>query len=206
MVSRGDNTKELSERLKEWWATQSRFKSKRDLASQAGIGYTSLKEYFRGTLVPQRDNAAKLYAITRIDCLNLEQPQSIFSRGLTGDYPAISDTPEDQTTTIEPQSGGGLIQDPEPSRDHLSMEYPTGVSQARLFGDATAEAPPKNSSGWPLSRTLPSHLRRQRSWTREHSSAYMVLSNWAPHTTYSHRRCTLGSNILSALWRRLKTS
>ena len=54
----------LNIQLQKWFDSQTKYKTKKDLAVAAGIGYSNLSKYFRGESQPSMDIREKLYEIT----------------------------------------------------------------------------------------------------------------------------------------------
>jgi len=62
----------LNIQLQNWFESQTKYKTKKDLAKDAGIGYSNLQKYFRGDSLPSQKNRQKLYEVTGIEILMQE--------------------------------------------------------------------------------------------------------------------------------------
>ena len=58
--------------LQNWFKSQTKYKTKKDLAKGTGIGYTNLKKYFHGDSQPSQKIRQKLYEVTGIEILRQE--------------------------------------------------------------------------------------------------------------------------------------
>jgi len=53
--------------LQNWFSSQTKYKTKKELAKAAGIGYSNLNRYFRGKSQPSKDIQEKILEITGLD-------------------------------------------------------------------------------------------------------------------------------------------
>ena len=58
--------------LQNWFESQTKYKTKKDLAKDAGIGYSNLQKYFRGDSQPSEKIRQKLYEVTGVEILMQE--------------------------------------------------------------------------------------------------------------------------------------
>jgi len=58
--------------LQNWFESQTKYKTKKDLAKDAGIGYSNLQKYFRGDSQPSEKVRQKLYEVTGVEILKQE--------------------------------------------------------------------------------------------------------------------------------------
>jgi len=65
-------TLSLHIQLQNWFESQTKWKTKKDLAKGTGIGYTNLKKYFHGDSQPSQKIRQKLYEVTGIEILRRE--------------------------------------------------------------------------------------------------------------------------------------
>lgn len=59
--------------LQNWFESQTKYKTRKNLAKAAGIGYSNLSKYFRGEIHPSKDIGEKLYKITGLEILRQEE-------------------------------------------------------------------------------------------------------------------------------------
>lgn len=58
--------------LQNWFESQTKYKTKKDLAKDSGIGYSNLQKYFRGDSQPSEKIRQKLYEVTGVEILMQE--------------------------------------------------------------------------------------------------------------------------------------
>jgi hypothetical protein len=126
MDYQSEKHKELSEQLTAWWGTQTKFKTKKELAELLSVHPDTLGDYFSGRKFPKPDIADRLYELTNIKCLELDVSRNSSPKM----YP-----PGSFSESLLPPPTGDCVSKLEPQKSNIAG--PSELAKGKRFRESS---------------------------------------------------------------------